>query len=481
MNFKKYIYATFALIGAASFANAQNPVILDAESGNKNTDAALCWVLPGTIYNAASKISGKHSARTGQLTGGTDYPNGAQSPWVKFNGTGNIKWKMKLDRWAGVVYRKFALVRVNTHNQVDTIYRYNFNSATAENVVNGNQIINFSGIYKLRFFFYGEGGTTRAILDDVIIDGDYWASPSHNCEPKSDAPTNDDDGDGVTNDKDAFPNDPARAFDCYYPATNGPGTLMFEDLWPKKGDYDLNDLVAEYKVRFIYNAQNKLVEAFMTIVTKALGAGNSNGFMYQLDNIAPNKILSVTGSKITGSSWVNLASNGTENGQQKANILVFDNGNAVLPNGSSSNVTNADITKPYFTPDTTRIKITFDTRAGNTTPMSALSFNPYLIANQNRGAEIHLPGFAPTDKADRTLFGTYDDDTILSTGKYYQTRNNLPWAIDIHTSIPYMQEQKEITTGYSKFLQWAQSNGALFNDWYLDNPGNRTNSNLYLR
>jgi LruC domain-containing protein len=256
---------------------------------------------------------------------------------------------------------------------------------------------------------------------------------------------------------------------------------MFEDLWPKKGDYDLNDLVAEYKVRFIYNAQNNLVEAFMTIVTKALGAGNSNGFMYQLDNIAPNKILSVTGSKITGSSWVNLASNGTENGQQKANILVFDNGNAVLPNGSSSNVTNADITKPYFTPDTTRIKITFDTRAGNTTPMSALSFNPYLIANQNRGAEIHLPGFAPTDKADRTLFGTYDDDTILSTGKYYQTRNNLPWAIDIHTSIPYMQEQKEITTGYSKFLQWAQSNGALFNDWYLDNPGNRTNSNLYLR
>ena len=214
---------------------------------------------------------------------------------------------------------------------------------------------------------------------------------------------------------------------------------------------------------------------------KALGAGNSNGFMYQLDKITPNKILSVTGSKITGSNWVNLAANGTEIGQQKANILIFDNGNAVLPNGSTSNITNAEPDKPYFTPDTTRIKITFDTRPGNTTHFSQLSFNPYLIANQKRGVEIHLPGFAPSDKADRSFFGTFDDNTILSTGKYYQTSNNLPWAIDVHTTIPYMQEQKEITTGYSKFLLWAQSNGTQFNDWYLDVSNNRVNSNLYLR
>jgi LruC domain-containing protein len=77
------------------------------------------------------------------------------------------------------------------------------------------------------------------------------------------------------------------------------------------------------------------------------------------------------------------------------------------------------------------------------------------------------------------LFGTFDD-TILSTGKYFQTSNNLSWAIDIYTSIPYMQEQKEIKSGYSKFLQWSQSNGALFNGWYLDTSANRNNDNLYI-
>jgi LruC domain-containing protein len=480
MKNKSYIYLLIAFIGASISAKAQNPVILNAEN-NRNSDIGMCWVFPGTVYTGASKINGQLSLRTGQLTGGQDYPNGAQSPWIKFNNSGTIKWKMKLDRWAGVVYRRFAIIKVSPQNNIDTVYKYNFSANSAENVVNGNIPVNFTGVYKLRFYFYGKGGTTRGVLDDVIIDGDYWASPSHNCEPKSVTPNNDTDGDGVTNDKDAFPNDPTRAFECYYPATNGPGTLMFEDLWPKKGDYDLNDLVAEYKVRFIYNAQNNLVEAFMTIVTKALGAGNSNGFMYQLDKISPNKILSVTGSKITGSNWVNLAANGTEIGQQKANILIFDNGNAVLPNGSTSNITNAEPDKPYFTPDTTRIKITFDTRPGNTTHFSQLSFNPYLIANQKRGVEIHLPGFAPSDKADRSFFGTFDDNTILSTGKYYQTSNNLPWAIDVHTTIPYMQEQKEITTGYSKFLLWAQSNGTQFNDWYLDVSNNRVNSNLYLR
>jgi hypothetical protein len=159
--------------------------------------------------------------------GGIEYQNGVQSPWVRFNGTGNIKWKMKLDRWAGLNYRKFAIIKTDARSQADTIYKYNFNSSTAENAVNGNQIINFSSVYKLQFYFYGEGGTTRGVLDEIIIDGDYWASPSRNCEPKSEFPVNDNDGDGVTNDKDSFPNDPERAFDYYYPTKSDLGALVY--------------------------------------------------------------------------------------------------------------------------------------------------------------------------------------------------------------------------------------------------------------
>ena len=35
---------------------------------------------------------------------------------------------------------------------------------------------------------------------------------------------------------------PARAFDVYTPGKGTYGSLSFEDNWPAKGDYDMNDL-----------------------------------------------------------------------------------------------------------------------------------------------------------------------------------------------------------------------------------------------
>ena len=119
MKNKSYIYLLIAFIGASISAKAQNPVILNAEN-NRNSDIGMCWVFPGAVYNGASKINGQQSLRTGQLTGGTDYPNGAQSPYIKFNNSGNIKWKMRLDRWAGVVYRRFAIIKVSPQNNKST-------------------------------------------------------------------------------------------------------------------------------------------------------------------------------------------------------------------------------------------------------------------------------------------------------------------------------------------------------------------------
>ena len=49
-------------------------------------------------------------------------------------------------------------------------------------------------------------------------------------------PCQDSDGDGVPDDQYDYPNDNTRAFNKFFPS-NGPGTLMFEDLWPFKGDY----------------------------------------------------------------------------------------------------------------------------------------------------------------------------------------------------------------------------------------------------
>ncbi|MEO6150835.1 MAG: LruC domain-containing protein, partial [Mucilaginibacter sp.] len=57
----------------------------------------------------------------------------------------------------------------------------------------------------------------------------------------------DQDGDGVNDDQDEYPKDPERAYTSYFPSKDAYAQVAFEDNWPAKGDYDLNDLVIDYR------------------------------------------------------------------------------------------------------------------------------------------------------------------------------------------------------------------------------------------
>ncbi|MCG9880169.1 MAG: LruC domain-containing protein [Bacteroidia bacterium] len=311
-------------------------------------------------------------------------------------------------------------------------------------------------------------------------------------------PSADADGDGIIDDLDDYPNDVNRAFNSPYPST-GYATLMFEDLWPFKGDYDFNDLVIDYKYNTITNGLNQVVEVKYTFVLKAIGAGLRNGFGFQLDNIAPDKITSVsTITKTNNVSWLTLNANGTEAGQTFANVVLYDNVYKSLQWSGIGQMVNVYLdgpnANPYVTPDTTEITITFLNNgvapSGGVVTASELpssAFNPYLICgeegswNQLRNKEIHLPNRVPTSKANTALFGTEHDDSNPATGKYYKTAENLPWAIEVFEAIPYMQEKQDISTGYNNFIPWAESNGSSFTSWFTNSTGNRNNANLYIR
>lgn len=311
-------------------------------------------------------------------------------------------------------------------------------------------------------------------------------------------PSADTDGDGINDELDDYPTDIHRAFKSPYPSA-GYATLMFEDLWPYKGDYDFNDLVIDYKYETVTNGSNNVVEINYTFVLKAIGAGLRNGFGFQLDNIAPDKITSVSSiTKTNNVSWLTLNANGTEAGQTFANVVLFDNVYKSLQWTGIGNMVNVYLdgpnANPYVTPDTTRFTITFLSNgvapSGGTVSASALptsAFNPYLICgeegswNQLRNKEIHLPNRVPTSKASTTYFGTQDDDSNPGTGKYYKTAENLPWAIEVFEAIPHMKEKQDISTGYNNFIPWAESNGSSFTSWFTNSPGNRNNSNLYIQ
>ena len=287
----------------------------------------------------------------------------------------------------------------------------------------------------------------------------------------------DSDGDGIPNNVDEYPADPTRAFNNYYPGQHSFATLAFEDMWPYKADYDFNDMVIDYQLNQITNGNNKVVEIKSTWVLRAMGASYRNGFGIQL-GLAPDAIASVSGQHLT-EGLINLNANGTEAGQNNAVVILFDNGYKVLPSGSSGYTgVNTSPGQAFVTPDTLHLNITM-AQPQNQVQVGIPPYNPFIFINRNRGREVHLGNQAPTSLADPSLFNTYDDTSNPSTGRYYRTQNNLPWAINIVNKFAYPFEKIPITDAHLKFAPWAESSGNTFPDWYLDKSGYRNTTKIY--
>ncbi len=282
---------------------------------------------------------------------------------------------------------------------------------------------------------------------------------SSDCSPGfGTAPAVDTDGDGIPDSKDAFPNDPERAFISYYPNNSSWGTLMFEDQWPSLGDYDFNDLVIKYQFEFISNAGNNVVDMIANYQVVAAGATFNNGFGFTLP--VPNgHIKSVSGCVYSGSS-ININNNGTERttGNESA-IIVYDNISASI--GKMFNVTKTGTTS---NPDAITVQVSFK---NNVTLSDLSNINQFLYVDQARGREVHLMGYSPTKAAESSYFGTADDNS--AAGTYYRSVKGYPWCLDVPSDISYMLETNDLVTGYPDFVNWAQSGGTQNADWYHTN------------
>ncbi|NCD70305.1 LruC domain-containing protein [Mucilaginibacter agri] len=288
----------------------------------------------------------------------------------------------------------------------------------------------------------------------------------------------DTDGDGVADAQDAFPNDPTRAYISYYPTSSTYATLAFEDNFPTKGDYDMNDLLVNYQYAFISNASNQVVELKGNFNVGAAGASFHNGFGVQLP-VAASAVSSVTGQQAI-SGYIQFASNGVEAGQTKAVIIPFDNHEALIKNPDGAYFINTLTTKDKVTNGkTAAIDINFASPVAAST-LTVSAFNPFLISNLRRGYEVHLPNFAPTDKATTTLFGTGDDNSSPSTGRYYLSKENWPWAISFSDTFSWPIETIPINQAYLHFSDWASSSGTNYIDWYTNtSSGYRNTANIY--
>lgn len=212
------------------------------------------------------------------------------------------------------------------------------------------------------------------------------------------------------------------------------GTLLFEDIWPSGGDYDMNDVIVEYTQNIIFeldsnenNIVKKIVDEFTPVWN---GATYTNAFAYQID----------------------AAQVGT---------LALPEG-AVYEEDVHSIVVYADNLKSLNKKFT--ITRTFN---GELKKEDIKAYNPYIIVHYQAGAsnrqEVHLPKMLPTDRADKSLNYTGDDAYYIDKGGKY------PFAMDVPVLnfTPVTERSRIGSAGeYSGFNHWVNGESG-YESWYL--------------
>ncbi|WP_083257143.1 LruC domain-containing protein [Arcticibacter eurypsychrophilus] len=255
----------------------------------------------------------------------------------------------------------------------------------------------------------------------------------------------DTDKDGVIDLKDDYPSDPTKAYrNLQANYANGGSTVAFEDTWPSKGDYDMNDIVLNYRYEVASNAANIVVEIKADYKLLATGGSYKNGTGIQF-NIPAANLESITGATV-------------ETNQDSLVVILFSNSRNEQTNWNTSVGTEATA-KEY--------SMTLKIKNGPTiAKLGVGNYNVFIWnAGSGRGYETHLAGKKPTKLANTALFGTADDNS--TTAKPYFNKTGLPWALEIPVSaFSYPTEKTDITKAYLHFAKWAISGGTSYTDWY---------------
>lgn len=261
------------------------------------------------------------------------------------------------------------------------------------------------------------------------------------------------------------------------------GLLLYEDLWPNKGDYDMNDLAVHYDFTHYIDSENSLLiktDYHFTLLWS--GASFHNSFEIKLPGTAES--IEDLCSKFAGYEEGVLASEAKNLSDGEKTNLVFKLDNLNMNPGSNATEGRiVQICKDVY--DLFRIisgpaiqgidkadyKFTVTYKA-NTPSSDADYFNPYINAKANTGSdsrEVHLIGWEPTVLNNGTaLFETLFDrsHTLQSDGKtyWYASSNYLPFAINVvdpgDNSVMELDFYKTnegifISTTFPDFIKWA--------------------------
>ncbi|OFY43569.1 MAG: hypothetical protein A2X18_06405 [Bacteroidetes bacterium GWF2_40_14] len=271
----------------------------------------------------------------------------------------------------------------------------------------------------------------------------------------------DNDGDGVGAALDVDDNDATVAFVSYFPSGSTWGTYAFEDLWPVKGDYDVNDMILGFKISYYTNASNLVTKLRLDYNLRAAGSTYNLAAAFQLDKVSASNVLSVTGREISGTSPFGVNANGAEGGVSLAVIPLFNSQKDVVSNQGFLNTLSGT---HVITPDQ-YMNVKFVTPFQQS-DIAMSSFNLFIAVN-TRDREIHLPTFAGTSKFNPLLAS----GGTLYPGDQFKNADGMMWGLMIPEPFQYPSEYNSIVKAYLHFAEWATSGGTSYPDWYKELSG----------
>lgn len=229
------------------------------------------------------------------------------------------------------------------------------------------------------------------------------------------------------------------------------GVYAFEDLWPNKGDYDLNDAIVNAKHEKEFNDKGKIIKetfyltTYQNYVTLTSGLALTLNTKKEPSNIAMKK----------------MAPESTE--AEDANFTK---------DGNVYHLTE-DFTGELGT--TYILEITYNTPLNSSEELA--SIQPFIYRQEgDKNWEVHIPMEAPTAKMNTSYFGKGDDRSNSDKGLYFVRQGNYPFAFylkgaDIsafeETILKRENESIPINEFFPGFLDWSTSGGITNQDWYL--------------
>lgn len=244
--------------------------------------------------------------------------------------------------------------------------------------------------------------------------------------------------------------------DTIITSTTLKGMYAFEDLWPSKGDYDMNDVVIKHTVTKYLQKDEIIAEAF-NFKTYQNYAQLANGLAIRLDK------------KIASTDTVRcFIKREGETTATQATFTYEPDDNVFILTDNVKNIMGAEYTVTI-------------SHASAISESEMNAAHPFIWRASTNGLrrEIHIAHEAPTSKVDASFFGTEDDQSVPAQGIYYVRSGIYPFAFylsgadetSLSPLLKYDNESTPLDHLFPKYAEWVNSGGTSSTDWYSSNTG----------